>query len=64
MVRNLPAKCRKCKRPGFSLWLGKIPWRRAWQPTLAFLSGDSHGQRSLAGNNPYHHKESDATDVT
>ena len=22
-------------------WVGKIPWRRAWQPTLAFLPGES-----------------------
>ena len=28
---------------------GKIPWRRAWQPTPVFLPGESHGQRSLAG---------------
>ena len=27
----------------------KIPWRRKWQPTLAFLAGKSHGQRSLMG---------------
>ena len=20
-------------------WFGKIPWRRAWQPTLVFLPG-------------------------
>ena len=26
---------------------GKIPWRRAWQPTPVFLPGESHGQRSL-----------------
>ena len=24
----------------------KIPWRRKWQPTLVFLHGKSHGQRS------------------
>ena len=29
--------------------LGKIPWRREWQPTPVFLSGEFHGQRSLAG---------------
>ena len=29
--------------------VGKIPWRREWQPTLVFLPGGSHGQRSLAG---------------
>jgi len=31
---------------------GKIPWRRAWQPTLVFFSGESHGQRSLVGYSP------------
>ena len=29
--------------------VGKIPWRRKWQPTPVFLAGESHGQRSLAG---------------
>ena len=28
LVAQMPA----CGRPGFSLWAGKIPWRRAWQP--------------------------------
>ena len=31
----------QCKRPGFDLWIGKIPWRRAWQPTPVFLPGES-----------------------
>ena len=35
--------------PGFDLWVGKIPWRRSWQPTPVFLPGESHGQRNLAG---------------
>ena len=26
-------------------WVGKIHWRRKWQPTLGFLPGKSHGQR-------------------
>jgi len=30
-------------------WVGKMPWRRKWQLTLAFLPGKSHGQRSLLG---------------
>ena len=30
-------------------WVGKIPWRRAWQPTPVFLPGESHGLRSLVG---------------
>jgi len=33
-------------------WVGKIPWRRAWQPTPVFLPGESHGQRSLASYSP------------
>ena len=30
-------QCRKHNRHGFSPWVGKILWRRAWQPTLTFL---------------------------
>ena len=30
-------QCLQCKRPGFDPWIGKIPWRRAWQPTSVFL---------------------------
>ena len=43
---------------------GKIPWRRAWQPTPVSLHGESHGQRSLAGYSPWVHKESDTTEAT
>ena len=39
-----------CKRQGFDPWVRKIPWRRKWQPTPAFLPEKSHGQRSLAGS--------------
>ena len=42
-------QCRGCQRCGFSPWVRKIPWRRAWQPTPVFLPGESHGQRSLEG---------------
>ena len=28
-------------RSGFNPWVGKVPWRRAWQPTLVFLPGES-----------------------
>ena len=34
-------QCRRHKRCGFDPWVGKIPWRRAWQPTPVFLSGES-----------------------
>ena len=33
----------QCGRPGFDPWVGKICWRRAWQPTPIFLPGESHG---------------------
>ena len=52
----------QCKRRGFDPWVGKIPWRRAWQPTLIFLPGESHGQRSQAGYGPQGHKESNTTE--
>ena len=42
-----------CKRPGMDPWVGKIPWRRKWQPTPVFLPGESHEQRSLAGYSPW-----------
>ena len=29
-------------RCGFNTWMGKIHWRRRWQPTPAFLAGKSH----------------------
>ena len=40
------------KRRGFSPWVRKFSWRRAWQPTPVFLPGESHGQRTLAGYCP------------
>ena len=55
---------RRCKSCRFNLWVGKIPWRKTWQPTLVFLPGTSHGQRSLAVYGPKGHKESDRTEVT
>ena len=30
-------QCRRLNMCGFSLWVGKILWRTAWQPTLVFL---------------------------
>ena len=44
-VKSLPANA----GDKFDLWIWKIPWRRKWQPTLVFLPGESHGQRSLGG---------------
>ena len=55
-------QCRRCKRHEFDPQVEKIPWRRKWQPTPAFLPEKSHGQRSLAGYSPCGHKESDTTE--
>ena len=33
----------QCRRCGFNCWVGKIPWRRKWQPTPILLPGKSHG---------------------
>ena len=38
------------------------PWRREWLPIPIFLSGESHGQRSLVGYSPRGRKESDKTE--
>ena len=34
-------QCRSHRRCGFSPWIWKIPWRRAWQPNPVFLPGES-----------------------
>ena len=47
------------ERPLFDPWVGKIPWRRRWQPTPVFLPGEFHGQRSLVCCSAWDHKESD-----
>ena len=48
-LRNLPANAGD---------VGLIPgsWRRKWQPTPVFLSGEPHGQKSLVGYSPWGHK--------
>jgi len=62
-VKNTPVNAGR-KRLGFNPWVGKIPWRRAWQPTPVFLHGESHGQRSLVGYRPWGCKELDMTEAT
>ena len=51
----------QCRRHGFYLWVGKNPWRRAWNPTPVFLPGEPQGQRSLVGYSPWGCKKSDTT---
>ena len=59
MIKNPPANAGdKGLIPG----LGRFPWRKKWQPTLVFLLGKPHGQRSLVGYSPGGHDESDMTE--
>ena len=51
-VKNLPANAGRHKRHRFNPWIRKIPWRRAQQPTLVFMPGESYVLRSLVGFSP------------
>ena len=55
-------QCRRHRRCEFDPWVGKLSWRRKWQPTPVFLPGEAHGQGSLAGYNPCRPKESDTSE--
>ena len=63
MIKNPPASAGDV-RCWFDPWVGKIPWRRAWQPDPVFLPGESPGRRSLAGYSPSGCKEWDMTEAT
>ena len=52
----------QCKRLGFDPWIGKIPWRRKWQPASGNLRRKFHGRRSLVGYSSWHLKGSNTTD--
>ena len=41
-----------------------IHWRRKWQPTPAFLPGESQGRGSVVGCRLWGHTESDTTEAT
>ena len=41
--------CKRHKKFEFDRWVGRIPWKRVWQPTPVFFPGESHGQRVLVG---------------
>ena len=47
------------EEPGLILMLERFPGEGLWPPPPVFLPGEFHGQRSLAGYNPWDHKESD-----
>ena len=63
-VAKQPLASAEDKRDSSLPWVGKIPWRREWQPTLVLLPGESHGQRSLAGYSPWSCTELDMTEAT
>ena len=58
MIQNPPAMQ--------ETWVQPLGWeddlKREWQPIPVFLSGDSHGQRSLAGFSPQGRKKSDTAE--
>ena len=39
MIKNPPANAGDM-RHSFNAWVGKIPWKKAWQPTPVVLSGE------------------------
>ena len=62
VVKNLPANAGDSRDTVLIPVLGKIPWKRQWQPTTIFLPREFHGQRTLAGYSPWGCKESDTTE--
>ena len=62
MVKEPTCQWRKHKKCRFTPWVGKIPWRRKWQPSPLFLPGEPHEQRSLAGYSAWGHTELDTTE--
>ena len=58
---RLLSVCLQSGRPGFDPWVGKISWRRKWQPTPVLLPGKSYG-KSLIGYSLWGRKESDTTE--
>ena len=47
VVKNLPADTGDSRDINLIPGLGKIPWRRKWQPAQIFLPGKSHRPRSI-----------------
>ena len=64
MVKNPSANVGDKKRCGFYPWVGKIPWKRSWQPIPVFLPREFHEQRSLVGYIHSMGRESGMTEKT
>ena len=56
LVKNPPAMW----ETGFDPWVGKIPWRGSWRPTLVFLPGEFPWTQEPGGlQSIWGHKELD-----
>ena len=63
MVKNLLANAGDVgdvgSFPGSDAWVGKIPWRTAWQPIPVYWPGEFHGLYMYSSRG---RKESDTTE--
>ena len=59
---SLVAQTVKCLPAMWETWVGKIHWRKKWQPTPVPLLGKSQGWKSLVGYSTWGCKESDRTE--
>ena len=57
LVAQLVKNHLQCGRPGFSPWVGKMPWRSERLPTPVFWPGEFHGLYR-----PWGRKELDTTE--
>ena len=62
--KESPANAGDIRDIGLIHGLERSPGGGHGKPTPIFLPGESHGQRSLVGYNPWGHKESDMTEAT
>ena len=53
---------RRYGRRRFNPWVGKMPWRRAWQPTPVFLLENPMDGGAWQGYIPWGPKEADTTE--
>ena len=58
VVKNSTCQCRRCR---FDHWVGKVPQRRKWQPTLVFLLGNPMDRGALRATVHWVAKELDRT---
>ena len=64
VVKNLPAKCWRYKRPRFNPWVGKIPLEKEMATHSSILAWRiPWTENSLVGYSPRSHKELDTTEL-